>query len=119
MKELLNEPRVIKPLLNQRLRDLFIDKCSGHILNEDILNAAEVIRSNMNYLFPNSTDLLQPCEYFIIQKMKDAWRLRLEERKLSLITSNAWRKGWKLRKNVMVFFLRLSDGAVAVRKCTT
>lgn len=43
MKEWLNQPRVIKSLPNQLLRDLFIDNCSGHNFDEDILNAAEAI----------------------------------------------------------------------------
>lgn len=40
MLEWLQEPRLIEAHPHQRMRDLYIDNCSGQNLNEDILQAA-------------------------------------------------------------------------------
>lgn len=113
MKDWLQEPRVIMPLSGNRLRYLFIDNCSGHILDENILAAAEVLRTTINYFFPNATDLIQPCDSFIIQKIKDAWRKRWDEHKLSLLRNNAWTEGGRLPNPGKAFFLRLAAASVA------
>lgn len=65
----LQESRVIRPLSGQRLRYHFLDNCSGHNLDEEILDAGEALCTTIHYFFPNATDLIQPCDSFIIQKI--------------------------------------------------
>lgn len=72
----LRKPRVIKPLQNGKIRDLFIDNCSGNNLTKDILGSAEAIRTNLHLFPPNTTELVQPCDAIVIQKIKAAWKKR-------------------------------------------
>ena len=81
----LRELRAINPLSDHRFRTLFIDNCSGHNLTKAILGPAENICTNIRYFPPNTTDELQPCDSFVIQKVKVAWRKRWEEYKLCLL----------------------------------
>ena len=76
MQEWLKEPNVMKRLSRNRIRHLFIDNCSCHNLDEGIVSPAERIITTIKFFFPNATDLLQPCDSFVIKKIKDAWRGR-------------------------------------------
>lgn len=112
MIEWLREPRVIRPLPNNRLRIMYIDNCSSHNMDEHVLDAAENIRTTLCYFPPNSTAYTQPCDSFVIQKIKDAWRRRWDEYKLSLIQSSKWTSAGKLPNPGKNFFLRLAADAV-------
>ena len=114
MKQWLCEPHVIKKLPNNRMRHLFVDNCSGHNLHEEIVAYAKDIMTTINFFFPNATDLIQPCDSFIIQKIKDAWRRRWDKYKPSLLRNNSWTKGGRLSNPGKAFFLRIAAEAVAV-----
>ena len=113
MLQWLKEPRVIDKLPLGRLRQLQIDNCCSHNLTEDIINAAESIRTTLRYFPPNMTDWNQPCDSFIIQKIKDSWRKRWDAHKLSLIQSGAWTKSGRLPNPGKSFFLRLAADSVS------
>lgn len=72
------------------MHTLFIDNCSSHILNEDVLNEAEAIRTTLRCFPANITELNQPRDSFVIQKLKDSWRKRGDKYEIVLIVSNAW-----------------------------
>ena len=71
------------------------------------------IMIKINFLFPNATNMIHPCNSFIIQKIKDAWRKRWDKYKLSLIRSNAWTERGCIPSPGKSIFLRLDVDAVA------
>lgn len=107
MKAWIQEPCVIKPLSGRRLQYLVIDNFSGHNLDEDIVAPAEVLRIFINYCFPNFTDFIQLWDYFIIQKITDAWSKGCDEYKLLPLRNNAWTKGGQLPNPGKAFFCAL------------
>ena len=66
-----------------------------------------------DYHFPaNTTDLNQPCDSFVIQKLKDAWRKRWDAYKLEHINANAWNRSGLLPNPGNAYFLRLAADVV-------
>lgn len=112
MLEWLKERRVMKELPGNKIRELFIDNCSGHNLNEEIVEAAEQIKTNIHYFPPNTTEFIQPCDALVIQMIKTAWKKRWDSYKLGLIQANAWEKNGKLPNPGKAFFLRLAADSV-------
>lgn len=88
MLQCLNEKRAIKEFPDRKrqkkMLTLFIDNCSFHIIREYVLNLTKSIRPTLLYFPANTTELNQPCDYFVIQKLKDALRKRCDEYKLCL-----------------------------------
>lgn len=85
----MNVELVIKELPHCKICQLFIDNCNGHNLTEEILTAAEIIRTTLTFFPPNSTGIVQTCEALIIQKIESSCRNRWEKYTLDLIQSNA------------------------------
>lgn len=113
MPQWLREPRAIRKLQNDRKRVLFVDNCSGHNATAELETALHDINTEIRYFPKNATDLVQPCDSFIIQKIKLAWSTRWEAHKMSLIQSGMWRQSsGKLPNPGKRFFLRLAADAV-------
>lgn len=113
MPQWLCERRVIKELPNGRQRILYVDNCSGHNYTPELRDAAEKIRTTFRYFPPNSTHLIQPCDSFIIQKIKRAWTTRWEKFKMDMIREGKWKdNSGKLFNPGKLFFLRLAADAV-------
>jgi hypothetical protein len=53
---------------------LYVDNCSGHKLTPSHREALAKANTELRFLPPNCTDLIQPADSFVIQKIKDAWR---------------------------------------------
>ena len=58
MKQWICEPRFIKKLPNHRMCHLFVEKCSRHNLEEEIVGYSEYIMTIIYLFFPNATDLI-------------------------------------------------------------
>lgn len=67
---------------------------------------------------PNATDLVQPADSFVIQKIKEAYRDRWENYEYKCITNDDWKDGvegagcGKLLNHGRKIFLQLAAGAV-------
>ena len=72
--EWLSEPTAIKALPGQQERVLYKDNASGHRHNEDVEKCQNQINTKLCKLPPNTTDLVQPADSFIIARIKSAWR---------------------------------------------
>ena len=70
------ERREIKPLQNGRRRTLFVENCNAHNGSTELNEALASFNSELHYFPANCTDHIQPCDSFIIQKIKKAWNLR-------------------------------------------
>ena len=112
MLEWLQEKRTIRPLSNGNIRKLYIDNCSSHVLNADVLDAAERIPTILQYFPANATDLVQPCDSFVIQKLKDARGKRWDAYKLGLIKSKALTEAGKLPNPGKLYFLRMEANSI-------
>ena len=109
----ISEKRVISSLPNCRRRVIFEDKCSGHIKTKKLKDAAERINTDIRYFPPNATHLIQPCDSFVIQKIKRAWTTRWEKFKMDMIKEGKWndQSGCLLNPG-KGFFLGLAADAV-------
>jgi DDE superfamily endonuclease len=72
---------------------LYEDNCGGHNQTADSEEALRKIWTTVRYLPPNSTQVTQPCDSFIIQKLKDEFRRRWELKKLEIINDGEWKNG--------------------------
>ncbi|MEM7298840.1 MAG: hypothetical protein AAF391_11305, partial [Bacteroidota bacterium] len=114
----LQEPRAISALPGGVERTLFVDNCSSHILDGNSEAALKKIRTRLLKLPPNSTDLTQPADSFIIQKIKEVWRRLWDEYKLQCINEGQWQDGvdgqgsGRLPNPGKRFFLKLAADSV-------
>lgn len=104
----MNERRIIQPLPNNRQRVLFVDNCNGHKETEALTAASASIRTKIRFFPPNATHLVQPCDSFVIQKIKTAWRTHWETYKMDMIRSGKWKDSGRLVNPGKTFFLRLA-----------
>lgn len=113
MPQWLSERRVIRPLPNGRRRILYLDNCSGHNDTPQLQQASSSINTEIRQFPPNCTHLIQPCDSFVIQKIKSAWTRKWELHKLGLIKEGKWKDGsGKLFNPGKRFFLKLAAEAV-------
>ena len=82
LSQWLSEERKMKPLENGRRRILLVDNCNGHNETEAMRSSASRIRTEIRYFLPNATHLIQPCDSFVIQKIKRAWTTHWETYKM-------------------------------------
>lgn len=79
-EEWLSEKRIMSPLPAGKERVLFVDNASGHKVTAAASAALKGSLTKLNFLPKNATDLCQPADSFIIQKIKTVWR-RLWDKK--------------------------------------
>lgn len=105
----LSEKRVISTLPNGRTRHLYLDNCSGHLDTPQLQKAARDARTVIRYFPPNATHLIQPCDSFVIQKIKRAWTTHWETYKMGLIKANKWKDSCgKLHNPGKTYFIKLA-----------
>lgn len=67
-------PHAIPRLSTYKTRVGFVDNGSSHIEDEDTLQNRKSINTVLRKFPGNATDLIQPADSFVIQKIKDVWR---------------------------------------------
>jgi len=114
--EWLKEPRAVRKLQNGKKRVIFMDNASGHALTDQVRDALSSINAEIRFLPRNATDLCQPADSFIIQKIKTAWRDKWDTKRLDMTVSEAWtdwKKGsGKLPNPGKKFFLQLAADVI-------
>lgn len=84
------EARVSWPHSQGHTTVQFMDNASGHkVLHKTTLQLNRTC-TELCHFPPNSTHLTQPCDFFVISKIKDAWMRRWEEKKLELLRVDDW-----------------------------
>lgn len=63
---------------------------AGHNTSPEVEANCCIWNATGQNLPSNSTHLCQPCDPFVILKIKDAWTKRWEQKKLQLIIDNKW-----------------------------
>jgi DDE superfamily endonuclease len=93
LAEYFGESRAIRPLPAANQRVLFLDNCGGNNETADSSSALRKIRTSIRVLPPNSTHLTQPCDSFVLQKIKEAWSRRRDADKVAMVQSGKWKSG--------------------------
>lgn len=68
--------------------------CPSHRLNDEVSEFLKIINTVVQKLSPNATDLFQPVDSFIIQKIKKVWRRRLDDHKMDFVRRELWEDGY-------------------------
>lgn len=77
--------KVIRKLPNDHRRVLYMDNCSGQNCTLELKTVAERIKTELEYLTPIEMLLIQPCDSFVIKKVKQAWSTRWVDYKMKHI----------------------------------
>lgn len=113
MPQWISERRVFNKLPNNRCRTLFVDNCSGHTETDALREALRDVNTEIRYFPPNTTHLLQPCDSFVIQKLKSCWNKHWEKYKMEMIEKGMWKDSTgKLLNPGKSFFLKLAARVV-------
>lgn len=118
-----NDPRAYQADPYGHRKHVWVDNSSNHnrtpLLNE-ILQSKN---TELCYLPPCTTHLVQPADQFVIAKIKNVWERRWEQKKLQLIRDEQWSdhpegrgRGWsgKLKNPGKSFYLSLAAECVRV-----
>lgn len=93
-----------------------MENCSGHVLSDEVNEAQRKSNTEIDFSPPNATDLVQPADSFIIQKIKTEYHGKWDEKKSDMINKNMWvnpRTGsGKLVNAGKYFFLKPAKDAV-------
>ena len=66
-----------------RERVLFLDNCGGHSETPEARSALRRLNTSLRFLPPNTTDICQPADSFIISKIKDEWSRIWNEKRVN------------------------------------
>eukprot|EP00474_Spongospora_subterranea_P005517 CRZ05975.1 hypothetical protein [Spongospora subterranea] len=109
------EPRAIRKDPHGGQREIFMDNCGCHNVTDDLTSALNDLNAVIRKLPANATHLCQPCDSFVISKIKQEWSNAWESYKIDMIKRQLWAEGsGKLQNPGKRFFLKLA--AESVRK---
>ena len=99
---------------------VYLDNCGGHNETPETLDMLRQKNVELRRLPANATDLCQPADSFLIQKIKEEWNDRWNKYKRKLIEDNqycnkprsdgAW--SGKLKNPGKQYYLRLADECI-------
>lgn len=69
-------PSTLSPLPNWRKRNVYVDNYAGNTLTPELHSSSEEINIEARIFPAKETNLLQPVNYFVIQKLKSARKKR-------------------------------------------
>ena len=79
----------------------------------ELEKACDGINTKIKYLPPNATHLVQPCDSFVIQKIKRAWSTEWETYKMQMIKPNKWKdSSGKIANPGKTYFLKLAARSI-------
>lgn len=113
--EWVSENKCVKKDVHNRTQVIFMDNAGGHKPTESTQIILEEKHVEIQFLPPNATDLCQPADTTIIQKLKQVWMKEWEKEKMRLAIERheaserikAPRSG-KLKQPGKKFFLQLA-----------
>lgn len=119
--EWLGEGRIFKPFPDERKRVIYVYNAGGHARNDEVRAALQKSNTELRLLPKNATEICQPADSFVIQKIKTAWRAMWDEKCMEMVTKDEWtcfkNGSGKLPNPAKRFFLQLAaDSVRAVAK---
>ncbi|POM81425.1 LOW QUALITY PROTEIN: Hypothetical protein PHPALM_605, partial [Phytophthora palmivora] len=107
---IISEKKAIRANIRRCKKTVFPDNCSGYLEANECREELDAINSDLTSFPPNAPGLYQPVDSLVIAKIKDAWKVKWNEKKMALLKSDRWQntvqKDWqasKFRENI--FFL--------------
>jgi hypothetical protein len=94
---------------------IFVDNFNGHHDdgNGNMHAVLESSNATLRYLVVATTDKIQPCDSFVISKIKDAWMEIWDDYKFKAIKDGLWCEGSSALQNPgKPFFLRMAAEAI-------
>ncbi|KAL0229044.1 hypothetical protein GEMRC1_013664 [Eukaryota sp. GEM-RC1] len=114
--EYFKEKRIWKRNRSDQKLVVYCDNVPCHSLNSEIgvkvSATVEKLGAELRFLPANSTHLSQPCDSFVIQKIKEIWTGLWEKKKLELVNSETFTESGKLPNPGKRYFLELAAEAV-------
>jgi hypothetical protein len=108
-----NEPRAYQQDQHGRRKIVFMDNCAVHNPTPALEEVLKEKNTELRFLPPNSTHLVQPADSFLISKLKDAWRRKWEKKKCELIQDQRFSDvSGKLENPGHAYFLKLASECV-------
>lgn len=118
--EMFNERRFIRKDPHGRRKVIFIDNVGSHKVSEEIQAVLNRLNAEIRYLPPNSTDLTQPADSFVIQAIKAAWIKRWDQYKYNQIASGEFRDADRQSGHIANpqkhYFLKLAAESLAAAR---
>jgi DDE superfamily endonuclease len=94
-------------------RVIFVDDYGGHNDGAKVQDHLDCVRASIRKLVACAADNVQPCDSFLISKIKDVWSSLWEEYKYQAIKDGQWASGSGAIKNPgKTFVLHLAAKAV-------
>ena len=117
--------RMTSPSINSiTSRVVFVDNIASHDLeSEGVKNQLSRLNASFRFLVANATDRIQPCDSYVISKIKvvwkDSWTAHWEAYKFDAVKKGMWQDVSGAIKNPgKRFFLKLAATAIqAVNNC--
>lgn len=123
MALMLKEGRFIKKRADGRKHVIYLDNVGSHNLTPELQNILDDLNIELRYFPPCTTDLTQPCDSFVIQIIKAAWRKKWENKKARDVMDGEFRDGaggsGKLLNPGKHYFLKLGAEAVHTARLRT
>jgi hypothetical protein len=91
-------------------RDLWMDNYSGHLF-PGIEALLKTLKTTVKFYPPNTTDKLQACDSFVIQKFKEFWRGYWSQWRVSAIRKGDYEESGMLKRPSREWYLQ------TVKKC--
>ena len=96
---------------------IYLDNCGGHNETPETVTLLKKKNIQLRRLPENATDLCQPADSFVIQKIKEEWSRLWNEKKMEMIRNGSWREGkkgsGKLCNPGKQYFLQLADECIS------
>eukprot|EP00171_Calliarthron_tuberculosum_P002297 IDg2297t1 len=107
---------MMQQLPGGKQRVLFLDNALWHKKTDIAKEGLGKSKTKLEFLPKNTTDLCQPADSFIIQKIKMVWRRKWDEKRLEMIQNNEW-VDWKngsgkLPNPGKTFYLKLAASVI-------
>ena len=67
---------------------MYLDNFGGHNGAENLTATFAETKKKLSYIPPCSTHLVQPCDTFVISKIKDEWARLWEVERMRMIRAN-------------------------------
>jgi hypothetical protein len=74
-------------------RVIFVDNYGGHNDSAKVQDHLDRVRARIRKLVACATDKVEPCDSFVISKIKDEWSSVWEEYKYQAIKDGQWASG--------------------------
>lgn len=123
MALMLKERRFVCRRPDGRKQIIFLDNVGSHNTTPELETILKELNIELRYFPPNATHLVQPCDSFVIQIIKAAWRKRWDAKKAQDVLSGQFRNGKNGSGKVINpgkhYFLELGAEAVQAARMRT